>query len=88
MPNASPGEAEEAFARYREHLESQAPGVALEKGEDYQTMTATNGKTVFQYGSYVGGVLGNTEGIDARRLIEEMISNLKTNCHSLYSPLP
>jgi len=77
VPNASPGEAEEAFARYREHLESQAPGVALEKGEDYQTMTAANGTTAFQYGSYVGGVLGNTEGVDARKLVEQMVTNLK-----------
>ena len=86
VPDASPGEAEEAFARYRENLESQAPGVALEKGEDYQTMNATNGTTVFQYGCYVGGVMGNTEGVDARKLVEQMVTNLKARNHSSSFP--
>ena len=77
VPNPSPGQAEEALARYREHLASQDPGVSLETRADYQTLTAPRGQTVFQYGPFVGGVLGTTEGDRARKRAEEMLTSLK-----------
>jgi hypothetical protein len=77
VPNASPAEAEEAFANYRKHLESQGASVTLDKKPDCQTITATDGKCAFLFGSFVGGILGNVEATLASTLIEEMVKSLR-----------
>lgn len=77
VPNTSPAEAEEAFAKYRKHLESEGGAVTLDKKPDYQTLTAPDGKSAFLFGFSVGGVLGNVDPTRAHTLIEEMVKSLR-----------
>ncbi len=38
------------------------------------------GKAIFQYGSFVGGVLGSGDLPEAERIIEEMVRRLRNRC--------
>ncbi len=77
VPNASPAEAEEAFVRYRKHMESEGATVTLDEKSDYEMITASDGKTAFLHGSFVGGVLGSVEVDLAQKLAEEMVKSLR-----------
>jgi hypothetical protein len=77
VPNASAEGAKQAFAKYLTHLESRAGQVALEKKGDYQMMTSAGREAVFQYKSFVGGVLGTSGAPPVRELAQELIAGLK-----------
>jgi len=77
VPTTSPAEAEAAFTRYRKHLVSQNTGLISDKKPEYQTMSTTDGKMVFLYKSFVGGVLGETDQPTACKLIEAMVNALR-----------
>jgi hypothetical protein len=78
VPNASSEEAEKSFTKYREHLESEGATVTPDRKAGIQTVSTNDGKTVFLYESFIGGVLGMTDQATERRLVDALMTRLKT----------
>jgi hypothetical protein len=77
VPNASPTEAEQAFTEYRKHLAHQNAGLTSDRRDEYRTMSTPDGKTVFLYGSYVGGILDEPDVATASKVVAALIAALK-----------
>jgi hypothetical protein len=82
VKNASREKAKEAFAKYEDFLKSQNERMSSSKKDDYQLIFAERGKgkAIFQYGSFVGGVLNSNDSSEAERIIEEIVQKLKRGC--------
>jgi hypothetical protein len=78
IPNESPEQAQEAFAKYREYLESEGATVTPHKRAGIQAMSTSGGKTVFLHKSYIGGVLGMTDQDRALELVDDLMTKLET----------
>jgi hypothetical protein len=78
VPNQSPEDAENAFLKYRDFLESQKEKTVLERKDDYQMLRILDGKAIFQHDVFVGGLLDGKGEVDVPRLIDEFVANLKT----------
>ena len=79
IPNESPEQAQEAFAKYREHLESEgATTVTTAQRARIPTVCSNDGKTVFLHKSYIGGVLGMTDQDRALELVDDLMTKLET----------
>jgi hypothetical protein len=77
--NSTSKEAVEAFGKYQDFLESQSEVVTYERGPDYQMIKVGDGKgkVMFQYGIFVGGILGLKDRPGGERLVGEVIVCLK-----------
>ncbi len=79
IKNSSSEEAHDAFAKYREFLESNSEKVEQEKMDDYQIIKVEGRKksVVFQYHSFIGGVLKIEVFSDGEEIIKEILNKLK-----------
>jgi hypothetical protein len=77
--NASRQEAEEAFGKYQNFLESQNRKIFPVRKDDYQLICTKGekGKLIFQYGSFVGGVLNSEDLSEAERIVAEIVHKLR-----------
>ena len=75
----SPEKATEAFRKYQDFLRSRDEKISLSKRDDYQLFftQGEEGKSVFQYGSFVGGILNSRDLSEAERTIEEIVHKLR-----------
>ncbi|UCB49628.1 MAG: hypothetical protein JSW56_01645 [Deltaproteobacteria bacterium] len=82
VKSASREKAKEAFAKYEDFLKSQNEKMSSSRKDDYQLIFAERekGKAIFQYGSFVGGVLNSNDSSEAERIIEEIVRKLKRGC--------
>jgi hypothetical protein len=82
VKSASREKAVEAFGKYEDFLKSQNEKMSLLKKDDYQVVFGERekGKAIFQYGSFVGGVLNRDDFSEAQRIIEEIVQKLKGGC--------
>ncbi len=82
VQSASREKAEEAFAKYEDFLKSQNEKVSSLKKDDYQVIfgKGEKAKAIFQYGSFVGGVLNREDFSQSERIVEEMVQTLKRGC--------
>jgi hypothetical protein len=78
IKNSSSEEAYDAFAKYREFLESNNEKVDQEKRDDYQIIKVEGRKksVVFQYHSFIGGVLKIEYFSMGDKIVEEVINKL------------
>lgn len=82
VQSASRQKAEKAFAKYEDFLKSQNEKVSPLKKDDYQVIfgKGKKAKAIFQYGSFVGGVLNREDLSQSERIIEEIVQRLKRGC--------
>ncbi|MFH1242212.1 MAG: DUF6599 family protein [Pseudomonadota bacterium] len=82
VKNDSREKAGEALGKYQGFLRSQNEKVTLSRKDDYQLIftESKKGKAIFQYGSFVGGVLGSRDLPEAERIIEEIVRKLRNRC--------
>jgi len=82
VKSASREKAVEVFAKYEDFLKSQNEKMSLPKKDDYQVIFGERekGEAIFQYGSFVGGVLNREDLSEAERIIEEIVEKLKRGC--------
>jgi len=82
VQSVSREKAEEVFAKYEDFLKSQNEKMSSSKKEDYQVIFGERekGKAIFQYGTFVGGVLNREDLSEAARIIEEIVQKLKRGC--------
>jgi len=80
IKNPSGEEAEEAFGKYQSFLKSQNEKISASRESDYQLIftEGEGGKAIFQYGSFVGGVLNSEDLSEAGRIIEEILHTLRS----------
>lgn len=76
--NDSPEEAEASLRKYRDFLESSKERVSHRKEEDVQRIDTESGKMIFQYRSFVGGVLNRKDSAEAETIIQDMIKKLRS----------
>jgi hypothetical protein len=71
--------ATEAFGKYQDFLRSRNEKISLSKRDDYQLFftQGEEGKSVFKYSSFVGGILNSRDSSEAERTIEEVVHKLK-----------
>jgi hypothetical protein len=79
VKNGSPDIANEAFTKYQDFLGSHHERVSHSKKYDYQLAFTERERAVaiFQYGSFMGGVLNVADLSTAEGIIEEIIQKLK-----------
>jgi hypothetical protein len=82
VKSASSEKAEEAFAKYEDFLKSQNEKISGEKNDDYKIVLEKRGKgkAIFQYGSFLGGVLNRGDSSEAKSIIEKIVQKLKEGC--------
>ena len=82
VKNGSHDIAKEVFRKYQDFLKSQHEGVSRSKKCDYQLIFTKREKVevMFQYGSFVGGVLNSADLSKAEGIIEEIVQKLKRGC--------
>jgi hypothetical protein len=82
VKNASHDRAREVFRRYENFLKTQDGTISRSTTCDYQLIFTKTEKVeaLFQYGSFVGGVLNGAELSEAERSIKETVQNLKRGC--------
>jgi len=87
VKNGSHDIAKEVFRKYQDFLKSQHKRVSHSKQGDYQLIFTKREKVevMFQYGSFVGGVLNSTDLSKAEGIIEEIVRKFKRGCPSLRS---
>lgn len=76
--NNSPEEAEASLNKYRDFLESAKEKVSHRKEEDVQRIDTKSGKMIFQYRSFVGGVLNSKDSSEAETIIQDIIQKLRS----------
>ena len=79
VKNGSQDIAKEVFGKYKDFLKSQHKRVSHSKNSDYQLVFTKREKVeaMFQYGSFVGGVLNSADLSKAEGIIEEIVQKLK-----------
>jgi hypothetical protein len=82
IKNGSRDIAKEVFRKYQDFLKSQHERVSHSKKCDYQLIFTKSEKVevMFQYGSFVGGVLNSADLSKAEGIIEEIVQKLKRGC--------
>jgi len=82
LKNGSHDMAKEVFRKYQNFLKSQYGSVSHSKRGDYQLVFIKKEKVkvMFQYSSFVGGVLNGAGVSEADGIIEEMVRKLKSGC--------
>jgi hypothetical protein len=82
VKNGSQDMAKEVFRKYQDFLKSQHERVSHSKKCDYQLIFTKREKVevMFQYGSFVGGILNSADLSKAERIIEEIVQKLKRGC--------
>jgi len=82
VKNSSYDIAKEVFRKYKDFLKSQHESVSHSKKYDYQLIFTKREKVevMFQYGSFVGGVLNSADLSKAEGIIEEIVQKLKRGC--------
>jgi hypothetical protein len=80
VKNCSSEEAEEAFGKYQSFLKSQNEKISASKKDDYQLIFTEKeeGKAIFQYGFFMGGILNSEDLSEAGRIIEEILHKLRS----------
>jgi hypothetical protein len=82
VKNGSPDRAKEVFRKYKEFLKSQHESVSHSKKYDYQLIFKKGKKVeiLFNYGSFVGGILNCADSSKAKEIIEEVVRKLRQGC--------
>lgn len=82
VKNGSHDIANDVFRKYQDFLRSQHERVSHSKKHDYQFAFTKSEKVevIFQYGSFVGGVLNIEDLSRAEKIIEEIVQKLKRGC--------
>jgi hypothetical protein len=76
--NGSPEEAQDAYAKYQDFLQSDNEQISSTSKNDYHVtfIKGERSTIIFQYGSFIGGVVGCEDLPHAERTIEEMLPSL------------
>jgi len=79
VKNASPDIAQDVFRKYHDFIRSHNESVFVSQKDDYQIVFTKRERAsaVFQYGSFVGGVLNRADLSRSEELIKELIQKLK-----------
>ena len=79
VKNGSPDIANEVFTKYQGFLGSHHEKVSHSQKQDYRFAFTESERAVviFQYGSFVGGVLNSADLSKAEEIIKEIIQKLK-----------
>jgi len=82
VKNGSHDIAKEVFRKYQNFLKSQYGSVSHSKRYDYQLVFTKKKKVevMFQYGSFVGGILNGASLSEAEGIIEKIVRKLKRGC--------
>jgi len=82
IKNGSNDVAKGVFSKYQDFLKSQHENVSHLKKSGYQLIFTKKEKVevIFQYGSFVGGVMNSGDLSEAEGIIEEIVRKLKSGC--------